>query len=51
MAQYFYPQRLTKVMNEGTATFVHYAVMNRLHETGRSLMALIWSFSPRTPTS
>lgn len=35
MAQYFYPQRLTKVMNEGTATFVHYAIMNRLHETGR----------------
>jgi stage V sporulation protein R len=35
MAQYFYPQRLTKVMNEGTATFVHYAVMNRLHETGQ----------------
>ena len=35
MAQYFYPQRLTKVMNEGTATFVHYSVMNRLHETGQ----------------
>ena len=35
MAQYFYPQRLTKVMNEGTATFVHYAIMNRLHEKGR----------------
>jgi spore cortex formation protein SpoVR/YcgB (stage V sporulation) len=35
MAQYFYQQRLTKVMNEGTATFVHYAVMNRLHETGQ----------------
>lgn len=35
MAQYFYPQRLTKVMNEGAATFTHYAIMNRLHETGR----------------
>ncbi len=35
MAQYFYPQRLTKVMNEGTATFVHYTIMNRLHEQGR----------------
>jgi stage V sporulation protein R len=35
MAQYFYPQRLTKVMNEGTASYVHYSVMNRLHETGQ----------------
>ncbi len=24
LAQYFYPQRQTKVMNEGCATFVHY---------------------------
>jgi stage V sporulation protein R len=35
MAQYFYPQRLTKIMNEGAATFVHYEIMNRLHKTGR----------------
>jgi spore cortex formation protein SpoVR/YcgB (stage V sporulation) len=35
MAQYFHPQRLTKVMNEGTATFVHHTIMNRLHERGR----------------
>lgn len=34
VAQYFYPQRQTKMMNEGCATFVHYCVMNRLHETG-----------------
>jgi len=34
MGQYFYPQRQTKVMNEGAATFTHYAVMNRLHEKG-----------------
>ncbi len=34
IAQYFYPQKQTKVMNEGCATFVHYYVMNRLHETG-----------------
>jgi stage V sporulation protein R len=33
--QYFYPQRQTKVMNEGCATFVHHRVMNRLHETGQ----------------
>ena len=35
LAQYFYPQRQTKVMNEGTATFVHYRIMSRLHEQGR----------------
>jgi stage V sporulation protein R len=34
VAQYLYPQRLTKVMNEGTATYVHYEIMNRLHERG-----------------
>jgi stage V sporulation protein R len=35
VAQYFYPQRQTKVMNEGCATYCHYRIMNRLHETGR----------------
>ena len=35
MAQYFYPQTQTKVMNEGCATYVHYQIMNRLHEKGR----------------
>lgn len=35
MAQYFYPQRQTKVMNEGCATFVHYEIMNRLYDAGR----------------
>ncbi|HWX29067.1 MAG TPA: SpoVR family protein [Steroidobacteraceae bacterium] len=35
IAQYFYPQSQTKVMNEGTATYVHYCIMNRLHEQGR----------------
>ena len=34
IAQYFYPQRQTKMMNEGCATFVHYQIMNRLHEKG-----------------
>src|SRR5262249_26470875 len=29
VAQYFYPQRLTKMMNEGCATYVHYSIMNR----------------------
>lgn len=35
LAQYFYPQRQTKVMNEGCATFVHYEILNRLYERGR----------------
>ena len=34
LAQYFYPQRQTKVMNEGCATFVHYEILNRLYEKG-----------------
>jgi stage V sporulation protein R len=34
IAQYFYPQMQTKVMNEGCATYVHYQIMNRLHEKG-----------------
>jgi spore cortex formation protein SpoVR/YcgB (stage V sporulation) len=35
IAQYFYPQAQTKVMNEGVATYCHYRIMTRLHETGR----------------
>ncbi len=35
VGHYLYPQRLTKVMNEGCATYVHYRVMERLHEIGR----------------
>ncbi len=34
MAQYFYPQRQTQVMNEGWATFWHYTIINRLYEEG-----------------
>ncbi|MGE3301517.1 MAG: SpoVR family protein [Hyphomonadaceae bacterium] len=34
IAQYFYPQRQTKLMNEGCATFVHHRIMTRLHEKG-----------------
>jgi stage V sporulation protein R len=34
LAQYFYPQAQTKVMNEGWATFWHYTIVNRLHEQG-----------------
>ena len=32
VSQYFYPQRQTKLMNEGWASFVHYYIMNRLWE-------------------
>jgi stage V sporulation protein R len=32
LAQYFYPQAQTKVMNEGWATFWHYTILNRMHE-------------------
>ena len=35
IAQYFYPQRQTKVMNEGCATYCHYRLMTRLHENGQ----------------
>ena len=34
VAQYFYPQRQTKLMNEGCATFVHYTIVNRLFDKG-----------------
>ncbi len=32
MAQYFYPQRQTQVMNEGWATFWHYTLLNGLYD-------------------
>ncbi|CAA7614545.1 conserved hypothetical protein [Candidatus Terasakiella magnetica] len=35
ISQYFYPQKQTKMMNEGCATFVHYTIVNRLHELGK----------------
>lgn len=31
ISQYFYPQKLTKVMNEGWATFWHYTIINELY--------------------
>ncbi len=34
LSQYFYPQKQTKVMNEGCATMCHYHIMTRLHEKG-----------------
>lgn len=32
IAQYFYPQMITKVVNEGYASYTHYRLMQRLHE-------------------
>ena len=34
LAQYMYPQKQTKVMNEGCATFTHYYIINRLLDQG-----------------
>ncbi len=34
VAQYFYPQKQTKIMNEGCATFVHHYIMNALYDQG-----------------
>ena len=48
-AQYFYPQRQTKLMNEGCATFVHYYIVNQLYEKGLisegSLLEILHSHS------
>src|SRR3990167_9916651 len=35
IAQYFYPQRQTKVMNEGWACFWHYTLLNALYDEKR----------------
>ncbi len=34
IAQYFFPQRQTQVMNEGWATFWHYTLLNRMYDEG-----------------
>ena len=34
VAQYFYPQRQTQVMNEGWATFWHYTILNDMFDEG-----------------
>lgn len=34
IAQYFYPQRQTKMMNEGCATWCHHHIMTKLHDRG-----------------
>ncbi|WP_096085389.1 SpoVR family protein [Agaribacterium haliotis] len=35
LAQYFYPQRQTQVMNEGWACFWHYHLLNELYNRGK----------------
>jgi stage V sporulation protein R len=44
LAQYCYPQRQTKVMNEGAATFVHYTIMNMLYDKGLLTAGAIFEF-------
>ena len=44
LAQYFYPQRQTKVMNEGAATFVHHVILNMLYDRGLLTEGAIFEF-------
>src|SRR5581483_11402560 len=44
LAQYFYPQVHTKVMNEGWATFWHYTLLNRLYEKRQINDAFMFEF-------
>ncbi|MEZ5915974.1 MAG: SpoVR family protein [Parvularculaceae bacterium] len=44
ISQYFYPQKQTKVMNEGCATFVHHYIMNELYNRGRISEGAIMEF-------
>lgn len=34
-SQYFYPQRFTKVLNEGIATFTHHWILNHMYDKGQ----------------
>ena len=44
LAQYFYPQVHTKVMNEGWATFWHYTIMQRMYDKGLVDDAFMFEF-------
>lgn len=44
VAQYFYPQRQTQVMNEGWATFWHYTLLNHLYDEGKVTEGFIIEF-------
>jgi len=44
IAQYFYPQRQTQVMNEGWASFWHYTLLNELYDRGLVTDGFIMEF-------
>ncbi|WNZ56817.1 SpoVR family protein [Microbulbifer sp. MKSA007] len=44
LAQYFYPQRQTQVMNEGWATFWHYTLLTELYKRGRVTEGFMMEF-------
>jgi len=44
IAQYFYPQRQTQVMNEGWATFWHYTLLNDLYAQGKVTDGFMFEF-------
>ncbi|QCF25035.1 SpoVR family protein [Hydrocarboniclastica marina] len=44
LAQYFYPQRQTQVMNEGWASFWHYTLINALYDKGLVTEGFIMEF-------
>jgi len=44
IAQYFYPQRQTQVMNEGWATFWHYTLLNEMYDRGLVTEGFILEF-------
>ena len=44
IAQYFYPQRQTQVMNEGWATFWHYHLMHEMYDEGLITEGFIMEF-------
>lgn len=44
IAQYFYPQKQTQVMNEGWATFWHYTLLNTMYDRGLVTEGFILEF-------
>ena len=44
IAQYFYPQRQTQVMNEGWACFWHFTLLNTLYDKGRLSDGFMFEF-------
>jgi len=44
IAQYFYPQRQTQVMNEGWACFWHYTILNKMYDEGLVTDGFIMEF-------